>query len=155
MARFRGEFDTYSTAKAEYNLLKSRYNTSLRLYYTNWVNTLFGIQEGQLFSFGALNAIFPNAEKIGATNYARPVYPFNIYNPSAYVGVNLDEITYEEISFGFGKPMASMYTLEEGGGEATNPGHIGKNYKNFGIMGVLQMTTEQSTKLGNYNKAIT
>lgn len=43
-----------------------------------------------------------------------------------------------------------MYDLESGGG-AANVGKTGKNYKNFGIMGVIQMTTEHKEKEGNYN----
>lgn len=46
-----------------------------------------------------------------------------------------------------------MYDLESGGG-AANVGKTGKNYKNFGIMGVIQMTTEHKEKEGNYNQAV-
>lgn len=44
-----------------------------------------------------------------------------------------------------------MYTLEAGD---TSGNRLGKNYKNFGIMGVLQMTDAQKEVEGNYNQAV-
>ena len=137
MRKSRKEFEEFHAARKVYNEKKSRYNASLRLQYTNWVTDMIGFRPGQLFSFGELNAIFPQAEKIGASEYARPEFPFAIYNPPEYFGPKLDDIGYDEIKCGYGKPMATMYDLESGGGLAGNPGKNGKNYKNFGIMGVI------------------
>lgn len=46
--------------------------------------------------------------------------------------------------------MATMYPLEN----ADTPEKVGRNYKNFGIMGLIQMTEEQKQVEGNYNKAV-
>lgn len=155
MRRSRDEFKIFAEARSEYNLKKARYNGSLRLQYTNFFTDLFDQRPGQLFSFGELNAIFPQAEKIGASEYTRPDFPFAIYNPPEYYGPKLDNIGYDQIVCGYGKPMATMYELESGGGLAGNPGKNGKNYKNFGIMGLIQMTEEHKVAEGNYNKAVT
>ena len=148
MRRARTEFENFHKERAEYNEKKSRYNASLRLQYTNWVSDLFNMRPGQLFTFGELNAIFPQSEKIGASEYARPEFPFAIYNPLEYFGPKLDDIGYDQIKFGFGKPMATLYNLETGDQTGTR---LGKNYKNFGVMGVLLMTDAQKEVEGNYN----
>jgi hypothetical protein len=153
MRRTRSEFEDFAVARKTYNEKKARYNASLRLQYTNWATDLFDLNPGQLFTLGELNAIFPQAEKIGAAEYERPEFPFAIYNPTDYFGPKLDDIGYDEIKCGYGKPMATMYNLEAGG-LSSNPGKTGKNYKNFGIMGVIQMTEEHKTVEGNYNKAV-
>ena len=108
----RDSFTKFHEVRDDYNARKSRYNASLRLQYTNFFTDLFDLQAGQLFSFGELNAIFPASEKIGASEYARPEFPFAIYNPTEYYGPNLDNVGYDQIKFGFGKPQASMYKLD-------------------------------------------
>lgn len=50
------------------------------------------MRPGQVFSLGALNAIFPDAEKVGASEYSRPEYPFAIYNPTEYFGPRLVDV---------------------------------------------------------------
>lgn len=49
--------------------------------------------------------------------------------------------------------MATLYELEHGN-IPSNPGRLGKNYKNFGIMGLIQMTDEHKAVESNYNKAV-
>ena len=112
MRRSRESFAEFSVARDAYNERKSRYNASLRLLYTNWVSDALGLRAGQLFTLGELNVIFPTAEKIGAQVYARPEFPFAIYNPPEYYGPNLDSITVDQIKCGYGKPMSTLYPLE-------------------------------------------
>lgn len=51
--------------------------------------------------------------------------------------------------------MATMYDLEKGTEEGgTNPGKTGRNYKNFGIMGVVQMTAEHRAAEDEYGRAV-
>lgn len=156
MARSRKEFVEFAVKRKEYNSRKSRYNSALRLSYTNFITDIFDMKPGDIFSFGDFNAIFPESEKIGpVAEYERPEFPFAIYNPTEYYGAKLDNIGYDEIKSGYGKPMATIYELETGGGIVNNPGKSGKNYKNFGIMGVIQMTDKHKEVEGNYNKAVT
>lgn len=67
----------------------------------------------------------------------------------------MDNIGYDQIVCGYGKPMATMYELEKGipDGE-TNDGKIGKNFKNFGIMGFIQMTAEHKAIEDEYGRAV-
>lgn len=47
--------------------------------------------------------------------------------------------------------MATLYPLEVD----SSPEKVGRNYKNFGIMGLVQMTEKQKEVEGNFNKAVT
>ena len=114
MRRSREEFVVFTKSRAAYNSEKSRYNGSLRLQSTNWFTDLFNMKPGEVFSLGDLNEIFPGDQKIGANAFDRPVFPFAIYNQTKYFGPNLDDIDIEEIVAGYGKPMSTMYDLEEG-----------------------------------------
>jgi len=61
-----------------------------------------------------LDYVFPAGGVLGAGTYDQPVYPFNIYNPAKYAGPQLQNVGYDQIVSGYGKPTATMYPLERG-----------------------------------------
>ena len=136
MKRSRDEFTKYHSAKAIFDSLKNQYNGAMRL--SSGKAEAYAAPTGA----SALDVVLPKNSKIGGGTFTYPAYPFQVYVPPAYTGPTLSNIGYDQIVFGFGKPMASMYILELGNADV---GKTQKNYKNFGTMGILLLNTAYKT----------